>query len=79
MRLSDNDLAARINAICTDPGGLIDLDPRDAQLIAASILANTILATNWDPVLAFTSAAQALALTEKELPRLPRVRRGDRQ
>ena len=41
MRLTDDELAARINAICTAPGGLIDLDPRDAQLIACSVLANT--------------------------------------
>ena len=75
MRLTDDELAARINAICTAPGGLIDLDPRDAQLIACSVLANTILATKWDPVLAFTSAATAVTLTEKAAPDLPKVRR----
>lgn len=75
MKMSDADLAERINQICVRPGGLIELDAEQARLVACSVLVNTILATKWDLDLAIKSLAAVIALTIKEAPRLPRVRR----
>lgn len=75
MKLSDDDLAERINQICTRPGGLIELDPRDARLIACSVLANTIIATKWEIIEALTALGTTINMTIAEGPRLPKVRR----